>query len=212
LSITIIIIVITVLVSLAAFRSEKLMNDLIFYPPAISSNKQFYRFITCGFIHADYGHLIFNMISLYLFGQFVETGFDFIFGSGGKILYLVMYLLALIFSLLPTYAKNKDNHSYRSLGASGAVSAVIFAGIMLEPNNKIGLLILPVMIPGFVFGPLYLLVSAWLDKRGRDNINHSAHIWGALFGVAFLIVAGYLSGDYNVVEQFIAKVRYYFSS
>ena len=211
-SITIIIIVITVLVSLAAFRSEKLMNDLIFYPPAISSNKQFYRFITCGFIHADYGHLIFNMISLYLFGQFVETGFDFIFGPGGKILYLVMYLLALIFSLLPTYAKNKDNHSYRSLGASGAVSAVIFAGIMLEPNNKIGLLILPVMIPGFVFGPLYLLVSAWLDKRGRDNINHSAHIWGALFGVAFLIVAGYLSGDYNVVEQFIAKVRYYFSS
>lgn len=188
------------------------MNDLIFYPPAISSNKQFYRFITCGFIHADYGHLIFNMISLYLFGQFVETGFDFIFGPGGKILYLVMYLLALIFSLLPTYAKNKDNHSYRSLGASGAVSAVIFAGIMLEPNNKIGLLILPVMIPGFVFGPLYLIVSAWLDKRGRDNINHSAHIWGALFGVAFLIIAGYVSGDYNVVEQFIAKVRYYFNS
>lgn len=211
-SITIIIIIVTVLVSLSAFRNEKLMNDLIFYPPSISSGKQFYRFITCGFIHADYGHLIFNMISLYLFGQFVEMAFVFIFGNMGKLLYLAMYLLALVFSLLPTYVKNKDNHYYRSLGASGAVSAVIFAGIMLEPNNKIGLLILPIMIPGFVFGPLYLAVSYWLDRRGKDNINHSAHIWGALFGVAFLIIAGYATGEYNVVEQFVAKVQHYFRS
>lgn len=188
------------------------MNDLIFYPPAIASNKQFYRFITCGFIHADYGHLIFNMLSLFMFGQFVESAFADIFGAMGKILYLAMYLLALIFSLLPTYSKNKDNRYYRSLGASGAVSAVIFAGIMLEPNSKIGLLILPIMIPGFVFGPLYLIISAWLDKRGRDNINHSAHIWGALFGVAFLIVAGYLTGEYQAVEQFVAKVQFYFRS
>lgn len=188
------------------------MNDLIFYPPAVANNNQYYRFITCGFIHADFAHLIFNMLSLYLFGQFVEHAFVFIFGNAGKILYLLLYILALAACLLPTYFKNRTNYYYRSLGASGAVSAVIFAGIMLEPNNKIGLLFFPVMIPGFVFGPLYLLISALLDKKGGSNINHSAHIWGALFGVAFLIIAGYVSGDYNAVQEFVAKVQYYFVS
>ena len=211
-TITVIIIIITVLISISAFSKEKIMNDLIFYPPAVANDNQYYRFITCGFIHADYGHLIFNMISLFLFGQIVETYFQYIFGGAGKILYLAMYILALIASLLPTYFKNRNNSYYRSLGASGAVSAVIFAGIMLEPTNKIGLLIFPVMIPGFVFGPLYLLISAWLDRKGGDNINHSAHIWGALFGVLFLIVAGQATGEYNVVEEFATKVRYYFNS
>lgn len=211
-SITVIIIIITVLVSLSAFRNEKIMNDLIFYPPAVSNNNQYYRFITCGFIHADYGHLLFNMISFYFFGQFVENAFEYIFGMAGKLLYLLMYVLALIASLLPTYFKNRDNHYYRSLGASGAVSAVIFAGILLDPANKIYLMFIPVGIPGFVFGPLYLLISAWLDRKGSDNINHSAHIWGALFGIAFMIVAGYVSNDYNAVEEFVNKVRYYFNS
>ena len=211
-SITVIIIIITVLVSLSAFRNEKIMNDLIFYPPAVSKNNQYYRFITCGFIHADWGHLLFNMISFYFFGQFVETAFEYIFGTGGKLLYLLMYVLALIVSLLPTYFKNIDNHYYRSLGASGAVSAVIFAGILLDPANKIYLMFIPVGIPGFVFGPVYLLISAWLDRKGSDNINHSAHIWGALFGVAFMIIAGYASNEYNAVEEFVNKIRHYFNT
>ena len=211
-SITVIIIIITVLVSLSAFRNEKIMNDLIFYPPAVSKNNQYYRFITCGFIHADWGHLLFNMISFYFFGQFVENAFEYIFGTGGKLLYLLMYVLALIVSLLPTYFKNVDNHYYRSLGASGAVSAVIFAGILLDPANKIYLMFIPVGIPGFVFGPVYLLISAWLDRKGSDNINHSAHIWGALFGVAFMIIAGYASNEYNAVEEFVNKIRHYFNS
>ena len=159
-SITVIIIIITVIISISAFSNPRVMNDLIFYPPAVSNNKQYYRFITCGFIHADYGHLIFNLISLYFFGQFVENAFEFIFGNAGKLLYLLMYVLALIASLLPTYFKNKDNQYYRSLGASGAVSAVIFAGILLDPLNKIYLMFIPVGIPGFVFGPVYLLISA----------------------------------------------------
>jgi membrane associated rhomboid family serine protease len=210
-SITVIIIIITVLISISAFSNPKVMNDLIFYPPAVTQNKQYYRFITCGVIHADYGHLIFNMIALYFFGQLVEGYFAYIFGSGGKILYLAMYVVALIASLLPTYFKNKDNQYYRSLGASGAVSAVIFAGILLDPLNKIYLMFIPVGIPGFVFGPVYLLISAWLDKKGSDNINHSAHIWGALFGVAFLIVAGQVTGEYHAVQEFVDKVRGYFS-
>src|SRR5664279_3024767 len=102
-SITIIIIIITVLVSIAGFRSEKVVDDLIFYPPAITQNKQYYRFITCGFIHADIGHLFFNMYAFYLFGEGVEMIFSAIFGEMGKILYIIMYILALIVCLIPSY-------------------------------------------------------------------------------------------------------------
>lgn len=212
LSMTIIIIIITALVSFSALGNEKIMNDLIFYPPAVTSNRQYYRFISCGFIHADIFHLVFNMLALYLFGRFVEEQFADIFGTGGKILYLVMYLLALIVSILPTYFKNKDNYYYRSLGASGAVSAVVFAGLMIAPYVKVGFFIIPPIFPGFVFGPLYLIISAYLDRKGGDNINHSAHLWGALFGIAFLIVVGYVSGEYNAIEQFVNGVRFYMRS
>lgn len=212
LSITLIIVIITVIISLTAFQNQKVMNDLIFYPPAVSVNRQYYRFFTCGFIHADFMHLAFNMISLYLFGRFVEEGFNDIFGPNGKFLYLALYLLALPVSILPTYFKNKDNYHYQSLGASGAVSAVVFAGLMIAPYVKVGLFIIPPIIPGFVFGPLYLIISAILDRKGGDNINHSAHIWGALFGVAFLIVVGKLVADFDAISHFIKGVQYYFSS
>jgi membrane associated rhomboid family serine protease len=212
LSITIIIIIVTALISFSAFRNEKIMNDLIFYPPAVAQNKQYYRFITCGFIHADIAHLAFNMISLYLFGELVERQFALIFGTGGKLLYLLMYLLALAVCLLPTYFKNKNNQNYRSLGASGAVSAVVFAGLMISPYMKVGLFIIPPVIPGFVFGPLYLIISAWLDRKGGGNINHSAHIWGALFGVAFLIIAGFVTGRFDAIKTFVDGVRYYFET
>ena len=209
-SITLIIIIINVLVSLAAMNKERLMDQLIFYPPAVTHDNQYYRFFTSGFIHADFGHLIFNMISLYAFGQMVENGFNQIFGESGRLLYLLMYLLALPASLLPTFAKNKHNSYYRSLGASGAVSAVIFAGLLMTPQAGVGMYFIPVYIPGFVFGPLYLIISAYLDRKGGSNINHSAHIWGALFGVAFLLVAGQLSG-FPVISNFIAGVQDYFN-
>lgn len=209
LSITVIIIIITALISFSAFRNQKIMDDLIFYPPAVTTNRQYYRFVTCGFIHADLPHLIFNMLSLYLFGRFVEIQFTDIWGAGGRLLYLLMYLLALVVSILPTYWKNRNNYYYRSLGASGAVSAVVFAGLMIAPYVKVGFFIIPPFIPGFVFGPLFLIISAYLDRKGGDNINHSAHIWGALFGVIFLIVVGYVSGEYNAIDQFIRGVQMY---
>jgi membrane associated rhomboid family serine protease len=211
-SMTVIIIIITALISFTAFSNDKVMNDLIFYPPAVTSNRQYYRFISCGFIHADIMHLAFNMISFYLFGNFVEGQFTDIFGTGGRLLYVLMYVLALIVSILPTYFRNRLNYEYRSLGASGAVSAVVFAGLMIAPYVKVGLFILPPVIPGFVFGPLYLIISAYMDRKGGDNINHSAHIWGALFGVAFLIIVGALSGRYNAIEQFVRGVQLYFES
>lgn len=212
LSITIIIIIITAIVSFTAFSSQRVMNDLIFYPPSVTRNHQYYRFITSGFIHADIGHLAFNMISLYFFGPIVENKFESIFGATGKFVYMALYILALVVSLLPTYFKNKDNPNYRSLGASGAVSAVIFAGLMIRPYDKIGFYFIPPIIPGFVFGPLYLIMSAFLDRKGGDNINHSAHIWGALFGVGFLILAGAASGQYNAIQEFIEGIRYYFGA
>jgi membrane associated rhomboid family serine protease len=207
-SLTLIIIIITVLVSIGGFNNHKVINDLIFYPPAITERNQWYRFFSCGFIHADVGHLAFNMISLYLFGEFVETAFMVIFEDKGKLLYLVMYILALFFSLLPTFAKHKRDYYYRSLGASGAVSAVIFAGLLLEPRNKVGFFFIPPIIPGYIFGPLYLLLSTYLGKQSKDNVNHSAHIWGAIFGIIFVIVMAYLlKTGYQPLEQFVYKVK-----
>ena len=213
LTITIIIIIITVIVSISAFSNEKVLNDLIFYPPAVTHNRQWYRFFTSGFIHADVVHLVFNMYALYLFGRNVEEYFGLIFQEKGKILYLVMYVLALFAALLPTYTRHKNDSYYRSLGASGAVSAVIFASILLEPERGIGFVFLPgIDIPGFLFGFLYLIISSYLDKRGGGNINHSAHIFGALFGIAFLIVVAYAFSDYHVLDTFITRVQRYLQS
>lgn len=211
LSITVIIVIITVIVTFSAFNNQKVMNDLIFYPPAVSKQGQWYRFITCGLIHADFGHVFFNMFSLFLFGKFVEVEFERFFGDAGKWYYLILYVTALVTSLLPTYFKNIDNYYYRSLGASGAVSAVIFAGLLIAPYVEVYLFFIPLPIPGFVFAPLYLLVSAWLEKKGGSNINHSAHIWGALYGLAFTIVAGYAAG-FNVIANFISGVQMYLAS
>ncbi len=206
-SITLIIIIITCLVSISAFSNEKIYNDLIFYPPAVTYQRQWYRFFSCGFIHADFLHLIFNMYALYLFGQALEQDFMRIFHEKGKLLYLALYISSLFFCLLPTYSKHKNDSSYRSLGASGAVSAVIFADILLDPLMNLQFFFIPIPIKGFIFGILYLAISSYLDKRGGSNINHSAHIWGALYGLAFLVVAGYAFSDYLVLHEFIEQVQ-----
>jgi membrane associated rhomboid family serine protease len=147
------------------------------------------------------------MISLYLFGEAVEAKFMEAFGPLGKLVYLGMYVLALGVSVIPTYINNKDNYHYRSLGASGAVSAVIFAGILFFPLAKLGLFFIPIYVAGFIFGILYLLVSGWLDKRGGGNINHSAHIFGALFGIGFTIIACQTFSDYPVLTDFVYAIK-----
>ena len=214
LSMTVIIIIITCLVSVVAFSNHKVLDDLIFWPPAISNRRQYYRFFTCGLIHADFIHLAFNMYSLYIFGEYVEVKFMEVFGTYGRIFYLAMYITALPICLLPTYARNRDNYHYRSLGASGAVSAVVFAFIFLEPLRRLGLVFLPqdFMIPGFIFGLVYLGISTYLDKKGGGSINHSAHIWGALYGISFLIVFGNVFGHYKPLQEFIQQVKYYFDT
>lgn len=210
LSITLILVIITAIISITAFSNDKIINDFIFYPPAISKQNQWYRFITCGFIHADWGHLIFNMFALYSFGNMVEQVFVQVTGEAGKWIYLLLYITALVASLLPTFNKHQNNYGYRSLGASGAVSAVMFAGMLLVPDARISLFFLPIGIPGYLFGPLYLLLTAYLDKRGNSGINHSAHLWGALYGLAFTIVACYAAG-FSVIGYFMESVQASFS-
>jgi len=209
-SFTLIIIIITALVSIGGFNNRKIIDDLIFYGPAVSRQNQWYRFFSCGLIHADWSHLIFNMLSLYFLGPYVEQGFEALFGPLGRWLFVLLYVTALAVSLLPTYNKHKDNYYYRSLGASGAVSAVIFAGLMLVPTMELYIFFIPIPIPGFVFGPLYLLISAYMDRQGGDNINHSAHIWGALYGLAFVIVGAYAVG-YPILQSAIEQIGGYFS-
>ena len=208
LSITVIIIIITAILSIGGFSNQKVIDDLIFHPPAISRRKQWYRFITCGFIHADVFHLVFNMYALYSFGRGIETLFGMYFGDNASILYIAMYLSALVICLLPTYLKNTDNYYYRSLGASGAVSAVVFAVIAFWPTSEIGFVLIPGLpFPAFIFGVLYLVITAYLDKRGGGNINHSAHLWGSIYGVVFAAVASYTLSDYDLFGMFVLQVK-----
>ena len=213
-SVTLIILIATCIISVIAFKNQKLIDDLIFYPPAVTERNQYYRFITCGFIHANVAHLAFNMYSFWIFGEYVEILFMTVFGPVGRWYYLLMYISALVVCLLPTYFNNKNNYHYRSLGASGAVSAVIFAFIFLNPLQGIGLIFLPreFMIPGFIFGFLYLILSSYLDKKGGGNINHSAHIWGSVYGIVFLIVTGYFFSGKNLLSGFMESVKSYFGS
>ncbi|TCJ16543.1 rhomboid family intramembrane serine protease [Flaviaesturariibacter flavus] len=204
--ITYVIIAVTVIVSLIAFSNQKVMDDLIFYGPAID-NGQWYRFFTSGLIHQDYFHLLFNMYALYGFGSYVEYRFTELFPGYGQLAYAFLYVAALLASDLPSFNKHRHNAYYRSLGASGAVSAVIFACIILSPTMPIRLFLLPAL-PGFIFGFLYLLLTSYLDRKGAGHINHSAHLWGALFGIAFIIVAGIAAGQ-PVVSDFIFQVRHW---
>ena len=145
LSITLTIIIITCLVSLAAFGNQRIQEDLIFWPAHMQSTGQHYRFFTYGLIHADYLHLAFNMISFWSFGEFVEKElFSYLFEGKAKLLFILLYVLAIIISTVPDYIKHRNNYAYRALGASGAVSAVIFSGIALEPMLPIRFFFIPI--------------------------------------------------------------------
>lgn len=174
------------------------MNKLIFHPYTVKREGQWYRFISSAFIHGDWMHLLFNMFTLYWFGQLIELGvLKRQFGQEtGAILYTMLFLIGVIVAHLPTYQKHKDSPHYRSLGASGGVSAVLFACIMFFPLEDIciyGIL----CIPGFIIGPLYLVYTYYRGKQGNDNINHDAHLYGALFGILFsLIIQPTVLGDF----------------
>lgn len=207
-TITLTILIITALISFAAFSNNRIQEDLIFWPAAMKGGRQYHRFFTYGLIHADYLHLGFNMISFWSFGQFVEKQlFAYLFEDKAKLLFILLYVLAIIISALPDYFMHRNNYAYRALGASGAVSAVIFAGIMLEPTLPIGFFFIPVRIPGYLFALIFLALSTYLAKRGRDNIGHGAHITGAIFGLVYTIVVAKLVANYDAVQAFIQAIQ-----
>ncbi len=183
--VTLALIAVTVIVSWQAWQQPRLLERLILWPPAIDRHHQYDRLLTHGFIHADWGHLLFNMITLYSFGSTMERYFADRITSVG---YLLFYLSAVVVAILPTYMRHKHDAHYRSLGASGAVSAVLFAFILLSPWSSIYVFLIPVGIPAIVYAVLYVAYSIWMDKRGGDNINHSAHLWGGLYGVMFTLL------------------------
>jgi len=197
LSHTLIIIIVTALISFSAFSNAKMYNDLIMYPPAINKG-QYYRLLTSGFLHADTMHLIFNMLTLWFFGRVLEQQY---FINFGKFTFIIFYLLAIVVSDLPTYIKHRNNSNYASLGASGGVSAILFAFIMLAPWSTIYLFILPV--PAIVFGVVYLVYSQYMAKKGGDNINHDAHFWGAMFGILGVLVL-----DRDAIPRFIEMIQH----
>src|SRR5687767_10348436 len=182
--VTLVLIGLNVIYSLVAFSNQDVLSKSIMWPYGVRRYNQYYRFISSGFIHADFMHLAFNMITLYFFGRNVELYFS-LYGLGGNISYIILYFIGLIVSDIPSYLQHKDDYNYHSLGASGAVSAVVFAAIVFNPWS--GLYVFFLKISAVLYAVLYIWYCIYMAKRGGDNINHSAHLFGALFGLGFTI-------------------------
>lgn len=180
---TLMIIAATSVVSLFAFNDRKLIDALILWPPALSRRKQYYRLITYGLVHADFSHLLFNMFTLYFFGAAMERFYTHYLGPLGFVLF---YAGGLLVSIIPAWLAHRHDSNYASLGASGAVSAVLFAFILLQPWALILVFVIPV--PAIIFAIAYVAWSLYMDRRGTDRVNHSAHLWGAAYGVVFTLV------------------------
>ena len=180
---TIAILAVTCLVSWMAFKDQKLMQRLLLWPPAVQKKHEYWRLLSYGLVHADFQHLLFNMITLFFFGRVLEGFFARYLGSFGL---LWFYLGGLLVSILPTYIKNRNNANYHSLGASGAVSAVLFSFILLSPWSMIIVFVIPV--PAILYAVVFLGYSIYMDHRGGGYVNHSAHSWGAAYGVLFTVI------------------------
>ncbi|MBS4000653.1 MAG: rhomboid family intramembrane serine protease [Desulfobulbaceae bacterium] len=173
---------ITILISLyTLYKNNKLYYAWVLNPPKVVHEKKYYLMITSGFLHADLMHLLFNMMTFYFFGFNLEQ----IIGSFN---FLIIYLFSLVLSSVPTVIKHKNDYNYGSVGASGAISGILFASIMVMPNAGLMIFPLPIAIPAWIFGILYLLWSYFAAKRANDNINHDAHFYGAITGIIMMMI------------------------
>lgn len=200
-SITFLIIAITVIISLIAFNNYNLREQLIDNPYKVKHKKEYYRLLTSGFIHADFVHLFFNMFVLFSFGENMERILGIVFQENGKFLFVALYLIGIIISSIPSQIRHSNNPMYNSLGASGGVSSVLFAFIMIMPTSTLQIFPIPIDIPAWIFAILYVMYSVYMDKRQADNVNHLAHLWGAVWGVVFMVLA--IPG---VIQNFVSQI------
>lgn len=196
LSITLAIIAVTTLVSWLAFSNERLMQGLILWPPAVTRGHEYHRFLGYGLVHADFTHLLFNMVTLFFFGRAMEGFYAQYLGPLGM---LWFYLSALVVSALPSYLKHRRDPNYATLGASGAVSSVLFAFILLQPWTTIYVYVIPV--PAILYAVLYTGYSIYMGRQKRDRVNHSAHLAGAAYGVLFTVLM-----EPRVLSHFLAEL------
>ena len=201
---TILLIVVTSIISIIAFNNREVFDKLQLNPYAVYHRKEWYRVISHGFIHANWIHLFINMFVLYSFGKSVEHIFQQLAVQGiikSPILsYVLLYFISMIFATVTTIKKQKDNSWYNSVGASGAVSAVVFTHIFFFPLRAIELYAI-IPIPGILLGVAYLLYSNYMSKRDKDNVNHDAHFIGAVFGFLFPLVL-----DPKLIHVFLGQI------
>ncbi len=188
LSLTIILIAITCASSYYAWKNPEFLEKSLFTPYRVYNRKEYARFILSGFVHKDGVHLLFNMFTFYFFGEVVEIFLGYMLGENlGNLVFVLFYLSAIVISDIPTYIKEKENPSYHALGASGGTAAMVFASIVLMPLADICIFGI-FCLPGFLLGVMFLAYAYFKGKAADDNINHDAHLYGALFGIAFILL------------------------
>ena len=193
----------TIVCSVAAFSQKEILGRMIFNPYIIRQNREWWRFITSGFIHADFMHLFINMLVFYSFGQATLENYKYVFNERADYYFLLLYFGGMVVANISSYKKHNENPEYNALGASGAVSAVVFAFILFQPLTTLYVFdIIP--IPGIVFGVMYLAYSFYAAKRAADYVNHEAHFWGAVFGFTFTLVM-----KPDLLENFIFSIRHF---
>lgn len=175
------ILIFTVVTSIYAFNDHTLYGKFMLHPYSVYRKNKIYTLITSGLIHSDWMHLIFNMMTFFFFAFSLEAQI-------GSLRFGLIYFLSLILSDIPSVLKHKDDFWYNSLGASGAISGVLFSYILFYPLSKLYLFFIPIGIPAVLFGGLYLMYCVYASKQSRDNINHDAHFFGALTGIIITIL------------------------
>lgn len=198
-NITLIIILVTCGVSFMAWNNKVLYDKLIFNPYSIFHRNEWYRLFSGALLHADIPHLVINMFVLFSFGSFIEQVYE-LYIPGGLAMYVAMYILSVAAANIKTLIENKNNVWYNAVGASGAVSAVVFAFVLFAPIEKI-LFFGIIPIPAFLYGLLYLVYSQYMAKKGTDNIGHDAHFFGAVFGFVF---TGLMRPE--LFQMFVSKI------
>ncbi|WP_291726232.1 rhomboid family intramembrane serine protease [Bernardetia sp.] len=204
-SVSLAILVVTIIISVMGFNNPELQAKLLHNPFLVNKRKEYYRLLSSGFIHNGLAHLGFNMLTFFFFGKVVENVYTEYYGDVvGASIFLGLYLLSIILSDLPSFFKYKDMPAYSSLGASGGVSAIVFASILFQPTNDLFLLMIPIPIPAFILGALYVIYSYYQSKNSSDNINHSAHLYGAVAGfvISAILIPNAIPNFFEQLSRF----------